>query len=206
MGHGSKRRRKADRGNRFAQLPGRPRPRNQHPNPALPPRRSFRPDLADLALERRNLLTISNFHASIAPQTLYPANGQYLPVFVTGSYHVTGNRPAQANYQVVDEYRLDQPQANVASHAVPNKPGDYVFAFKTYLQARVASSDTNGRLYTIAVAVTEPNDSTGTTFGIWVPPAGYKPPKPVPHASVATQLSSRGHYPAVQTRPAHRSH
>jgi hypothetical protein len=191
MGHGSKRRRKTCGATGNAGRPVQPRPRRH--TAGLKPRRRLAPDLAALTLERRELLTITDFHAAIAPQILFPPNGESLPVFVTGSYRVgTKHNPAQANFQVVDEYRLVQPQGNVKSRAVPNKPGVFAFSFKTYLQARVASSDSNGRLYTMVVAVTETNDSAGRTFGIWVPPAGFHPPKSVPHAKTAARLSSRG--------------
>jgi hypothetical protein len=152
------------------------------------------PNLNDLLLERREVLTLIAFHATVTPQILFPPNGVSRTVFVTGDYRDTDTKsPAQANYQVVDEYRIDQPIAKVASHAVPGQPGFYTFAFKTHLQAQVASSDSNGRLYTMALAVTDSSGSVGQSFGIWVPPAGYHPPKPKPHAQTANALSQRGH-------------
>ncbi len=158
------------------------------------PVRSCRPNLAGLALERRELLTISDFKVAINPQIIYPPNSQYVPITVTGSYKVGPHQGAAlANFLVVDEYRLDMPHGDVKSHPVPDEVGRYTFSFQTHLQARVAGGDSDGRLYTIAVSARQPDNAAGQSFGIWVPPQGYHPPKTaVPQAHTALVLSQRG--------------
>ena len=160
------------------------------------PVRKFKPDLAGLALERRELLTITDFKVALSPQILTPPNSQYVPITVTGSYKVGPHQgPARVNFQVVDEYRLVMPYGDVHSHAVPNEVGRYTFSFQTNVQARVAGADSNGRLYTICVAAGQPDNSVGNSYGIWVPPAGYhgnSTKAAVPQARSALVLSQRG--------------
>jgi len=166
-------------------------PRRRHERGPI---RGLKPDLGELALERRELLTITEFKVSLSPQILYPPNSQYVPISVSGSYKVGPHQgPALANFQVVDEYRLDMPYGDVKSHPVPNQAGRYTFSFQTFLQARVAGGDSNGRLYTIAVSARQSDNAVGNSYGIWVPPAGYRGSTTVvPHAHSALMLAQRG--------------
>ena len=169
-----------------------PAPRHLRPADRVS-RRFLTSEFSALTLEARQLLTVSALKATLIPQIVYPVTGQYVPITIAGSYRTGPNDPpAQANFQVVDEYREVQPHGNVKSFPVPGSPGLYTFSFRTYLQSEVASGDSDGRLYTVAMSARQSNNSVGNSYGIWIPPQGYHPTTVVPQAHNALKLSNRG--------------
>jgi hypothetical protein len=101
---------------------------------------------------------------------VFPPNGRFVPITVVGSVSVRPRGAAPiVNFQVVDEYRLNQPSGRVKIVAVPNSPGHFQFKFKVRLPASVAASDKSGRQYFLTVAARDTNGSAGRVFPIIVP-------------------------------------
>src|SRR3954451_15250170 len=98
-------------------------------------------------LDSRELPTlITTLTATLAPALLFPPNGRFVPVTVTGTvqeFNFAGGRltqlapsqiktPPTTNIQVVDEYRRVEPHGRIA---LTPRAKDYTFTFTTYLQA-----------------------------------------------------------------------
>jgi hypothetical protein len=135
-----------------------PTRRNRHCVPRLTP------------LEPRELLTITGFTASSKPHYLVPPNGRYVPITVVGTVDVREqNVSPSVNFQVVDEYRKNQPRANVRTQLISTSPRRFQFAFTVRLPASVASADVSGRQFYIIVAARDPNGSAGKALSVVVP-------------------------------------
>jgi hypothetical protein len=119
-------------------------------------------------LERRELPAITALHVTAAPMILTPPQGQYVKVLVKGElFNNSKNSLPQLRYQVTDEYRQIQPAGPVV--LTPLGGGRFSFQFRVALQARVASADTQGRLYFMAVIGEDANGSLGRTLHFLVP-------------------------------------
>lgn len=85
----------------------------------------------------------------VSPRILWPPNGQMVPVKVSGTITDTGSgiKPGSAEYTVMDEYHLIQPQGKVTLDAAGN------YSFTVMLRASRESSDLDGRRYNLRVNV-----------------------------------------------------
>jgi len=106
---------------------------------------------------------------SANPMTLWPPNGQMVPVTVSGMMtdHEpggTGVNPSTAAYAVTDEYGQMQPSGSVPLGS------DSSYSFVSQLQASRHGNDTDGRQYIITVTA---QDNAGNTrsaaTGVTVP-------------------------------------
>lgn len=127
--------------------------------------RPFRPGV--LALETRELATITALDVRAFPRVLTPPNGRFAPITVIGELFETRAHPPAARFQVVDEYRQVQPKGRI--NLVNLGGGRFGFAFQFRLQASVATSDKPGRLYFISIAATDFDGSLGKTLHVLVP-------------------------------------
>ncbi len=143
------------------------------------PRPSTRPLKAEVAaLESRTLQTfvITALHAQ--PEFIYPPNGRFVEVQVTGKaieYHFNGRKaifedmpgPKQGNFQVTDEFAQIEPQGPVTPiHTTDN---NFVFSFTTELQAKASKTYARGRRYYISVGLKDTDGWGGKTVAVWVP-------------------------------------
>jgi hypothetical protein len=162
------------------------------PDPAPKPRRRAAPQLDQL--ESRQLM-IFGVKATIVPAPIWPPNNQYIPVTISGTFiefTTVGNKqvvkklPGQkrANFQVIDEYRQDEPFGPIAM--VDQGDGTYTFSVTTHLQARRAEEFIAGRRYEIILGAKDSDGWGGRVFHVQVPhslqdrgPAPIQPrPKP----------------------------
>ena len=159
-------------------------------------RRRCTPEVSPL--ERRDLAVV-NVTAQVHPATLFPPDGRFEQVVVTGTvseFVVEGTKvvklkpsqikvPPHANAFVVDEYRRIQPYHNLV--LVP--AGDH-YTFKTtfLLQASRANGLPAGRRYWVTAAAGDNDGFRGQTLAVQVPhsltqrgqPPQVPPKKPVP--------------------------
>jgi hypothetical protein len=79
------------------------------------------------------------------PETLWPPNGQLVPITITGTITDVGSGvdPDTAVFAVMDAYGSPQPR----DHITLGKDGSYTCTL--HLQASRKGNDTNGRQYTI---------------------------------------------------------
>jgi hypothetical protein len=91
--------------------------------------------------------------ATASKTSLWPPNGQRVPVTVSGTIvDNAGGSGVDLNtvdYTVVDEYGLYQPSASVTSVTLAQ---DGSYAFTVYLPASRPDTDQNGRTFTICVS------------------------------------------------------
>lgn len=130
------------------------------------------------ALEGRSLLSFSMNSLTAVPNTLWPPNGRYVPVVVSGTlqeFTVVGNKqvfkalngPKAANFFVVDEYQRDEPSAPIRLTDLGQ--GKFSFSFTINLQASRATEYAAGRRYYITVAAKDVDGWTGKTIPVQVP-------------------------------------
>lgn len=83
----------------------------------------------------------------VSPRVLWPPNGQMVPVKVSGTITDAGSgiKPGSAEYTVMDEYHLIQPQGKVTLDAAGN------YSFTVMLRASRESYDLDGRRYNLRV-------------------------------------------------------
>ena len=151
---------------------------------------------------------------SATPNVLWPPNGKFVTVTVSGTATdtLTGINPASLSFHVVDEYGAVQPSGPVTVTSVQGPTafgGDTLvrFSFQVQLQARRHGYDFDGRQYTIVVdgwdragnpgesstVVTVPHDM-GNHFG--------RPERGVRRVGQGPLPGSPTHF--VRNRPFHR--
>jgi hypothetical protein len=137
-------------------------PHKTRPARAKPRRRAV-PELTPL--EDRMLLYFS-VEATAVPSTLWPPNGRFVPVTISGTlreFSIQGNKPIfqklggpkKANFQVVDEYRRDEPQGPI--QMVDAGGGKYTFSVTVNLEAERADEFAAGRRYYVVVGARDVN-------------------------------------------------
>lgn len=138
--------------------------------------RRLTPEVAPL--EGRALMAFATVSATAVPSTLWPPNGRYVPVEVSGEFAefvVVNNKqvfknlpgPKQANLTVVDEYHKDEPYGPV--HLTYEGDGKYSYSFVIYLQASRSTEFAAGRRYYITVAAKDRDGWNGKTIPVQVP-------------------------------------
>ncbi len=148
--------------------PGRKRPK-------IDRARRLAPQVAPL--EDRQLLYFS-VAATAVPSVIWPPNGRYVPVVVSGTFkefalvnskqvfeNLSG--PKVANFQVVDEYHRDEPAGPI--QMIDEGHGQYGFSFTINLQAERANEYVAGRRYYVIVAANDVNGWAGETVPVQVP-------------------------------------
>jgi hypothetical protein len=129
-------------------------------------------------LEDRMLMYFSPSTATAVPKTLWPPNGRYVPVVLSGTFReftVINNKtifellpgPKQARFMVVDEYHLDEPSGPV--HLTNLGHGNFSYSFTIHLQASRANQFPAGRRYYITVGAADNNGWSGQTIPVQVP-------------------------------------
>jgi FG-GAP-like repeat len=95
---------------------------------------------------------------SVTPKSLWPPNGELVPVIVSGKITDTGTGCAlkSAAYDVKDEYGKLQPSGPV----IVGIGG--VYSFTAWLQASRSGTDLDGRLYTVTVTASNNAGKTGS--------------------------------------------
>lgn len=139
------------------------------------------------ALEDRRLLTFSiNVNSIVVqPHILWPPNGQYVPVQISGTaveFHYNGHTAPQVDlpgpkigqYHVTDQYRQNNLSAvfPITHVSGPN----FSFSFTVYLQAKRSTSFATGRHYFVAIGLSDSDGWAGHTVTVWVPknlPPGF---------------------------------
>jgi hypothetical protein len=101
---------------------------------------------------------------SITPTSLWPPNGQMVPVTVSGTITDTGCTITSAAYAVTDEYGQVQPSGPVTL----GTGGAYFLTVG--LQASRLGNDLDGRLYTITVSARNNVSNTGSQAGTVIVP------------------------------------
>jgi hypothetical protein len=139
----------------------------------------LRPEIAPL--EGRSLLAFIPT-VTATPNLLWPPNGRDVEVIVSGTFKEytivgTGTKahqvfeslpgPKQADYQVVDEYRRDQPRGPV--QLVDQGGGNFTFSFPVFLQASRSTEYAAGRRYYITVGAKDSDSWAGLTVPVQVP-------------------------------------
>jgi glycosidase len=111
-------------------------------------------------------LTPPSVNVSANPSSLWPPNGQFVTVTVSGSLadSLSGVDPTTANYYVADEY-----SASVRSGKVTVGPNG-AFSFTVNLQASRQGNDLDGRHYTITVKAKDYAGNTGSGSTLVVVP------------------------------------
>lgn len=139
-----------------------------------------------VTLEGRRLLSLSVTALEVTPSVLWPPNGRFVPVTVTGkllqfeivtvndkSKVIVRSLPGErrANFQVTDEYRRIEPHGPV--HLVDDGDGKYSFAFTIKLQASRVTEYPAGRRYYITFGAMDrdgwANSPDHTTVAVQVP-------------------------------------
>lgn len=106
--------------------------------------------------------------ATVTPDVLFPPNGRFVPVTVTGQVIETNKRlTPTASFQVIDEYRRVEPSGPITLVRRPD--GNYDYSFTIRLQARRATQYPAGRRYYIIVAASDSEGGTGPTVAVQVP-------------------------------------
>jgi hypothetical protein len=110
---------------------------------------------------------------TVSPNTLWPPNGKFVTVTVTGTAidTLTGVNPSSLSFHVVDEYGMVQPFGPITSTVVANPTalggdGMVQFTFRVQLQARRHGFDFDGRQYTIVVNAMDETGNLGSTTAI----------------------------------------
>lgn len=165
-------------------------------------RRRARPELT--ALEDRMLLYFG-VEATVVPDTLWPPNGRFVPVTVSGTFHefaIEGTKvvykklpgPKKANFQVVDEYRQFEPAGPITM--VDEGGGRFTFSFTIHLQAKRSTEFVAGRRYYITVAARDDDGWGAKTLAVQAPKSlqdrGPGPLQPI-EPRVPTHAQSKGH-------------
>ncbi|MDR3638586.1 MAG: hypothetical protein P4L84_32575 [Isosphaeraceae bacterium] len=147
------------------------------------------------ALEGRQLLTFSIKTVQVTPQVLWPPDGQFVPVQISGTaieFHYNGSRvtfheepgPKIGQFHVTDEYRQNNPTGIFTPvHVTANR---FTFSFTVDLQAKRSTEFPQGRRYYVAIGMEDADGWAGKTVAVWVPkslPPGF--------ASTATAALSR---------------
>jgi len=98
----------------------------------------------------------------VSRSTLWPPNGNMVPVVVGGSITdaLSGVNPSTASFAVVDEYGQIQPTGPVTLHA------GGTFSFTVMLQASRNGNDTDGRHYIINVTAEDYAGNTGSASAV----------------------------------------
>jgi hypothetical protein len=111
-------------------------------------------------------LTAPTVSASASPSSLWPPNGQMVPVTISGSIadSLSGVNPSTAAFAVADEYGAIQPSGPVSLGA----GGSY--SFTVMLQASRKGNDNNGRHFTITVSAKDFAGNTGSASAVVVVP------------------------------------
>jgi hypothetical protein len=163
---------------RFLPRSGRERTPRHRPSP-----RRFQAGVD--ALEGRQLLTFSIKTVQITPQLLWPPNGQYVPVQVSGTaieFHYNGQSvtfneqpgPKVGQFRVTDEYRQNNPTGVFTPvHTTLNQ---FTFSFTVYLQAKRSTEFPQGRRYYVSIGMEDADGWAGVTRAVWVPkslPPGF---------------------------------
>jgi hypothetical protein len=111
--------------------------------------------------------------STVTPNTLWPPNGKFVTVTVTGvaTDTLTGVNPSSLSFHVQDEYGLVQPSGPITSIVAEDPTafgGDGLvrFAFQVQLQARRHGYDFDGRQYTISVDAFDGAGNLGTAATI----------------------------------------
>jgi hypothetical protein len=136
--------------------------------------RSRRAEVEVTPLERRALLSTASISAptstspititeSVSPQTLWPPNGRFVPVTVSGTIkendtHATLN--TMVDYTVTDSETNHKTMGSTAIMVNPTTMVDS-YSFSVSLQARRSGHDFNGRQYTITVTASDSDNNTG---------------------------------------------
>jgi hypothetical protein len=131
-------------------------------------------------LEGRTLLaintgsTVVNVHPAILP----PTDSQYLPVHIYGKIASTRPSGVTAFFFVTDEYRRDEPTANIALGPPVFSNNLYFssFDFTIHLQAKRSTKTPDGRHYDIFVGAKDKDDTDGRTVAVYVPKTFPPPP------------------------------
>lgn len=126
--------------------------------------RACRPAVA--CLEPRELNAIGQVTATVTPRILFPPNGRFVTVSVTGTVIATSTEPKMF-FAVTDEYRQFEPRARI--HPVKVETNKWAFAFTVPLQARASQRVPDGRHYDILVAAGDADNGNGATVGVLVP-------------------------------------
>ena len=140
-----------------------------------PARRRFRrvgsrPEVT--SLEGRQLLTLSptNIVVTATPHTLTPANGQYVPVTVSGTFKESAaNASPSGFFYVTDQYGKIEPRATIPLHRSTTDPTTFDFSFTINLRAQRGSMTYNGRQYDILVGARDAAGAVGKTIAVNVP-------------------------------------
>jgi hypothetical protein len=93
---------------------------------------------------------------STSPVALWPPNGNMVPVTVSGTITDSGCTVTAATYTVIDDYGKVQP-----SGLVTRTPGG-AYSFTVWLEASRLGTDTEGRVYTVAVSASNNASKTGS--------------------------------------------
>lgn len=101
---------------------------------------------------------------SATPKSLWPPNGNMVPVTVSGIAADTGCTIATASYAVKDEYGKVQPRATLTLGT------EGAYSFTIWLQASRTGTDLDGRLYTITVTARNNANETGSQSGVVIVP------------------------------------
>ena len=145
--------------------------------------RQHQPVLEFARLEERALMSFIAAPPTVSQQVLAPTN-RYVPITVSGQFTeyrvVTVNDkpsivfgaqpgPRRANFQVVDQYRQDQPRGPITLHLTNAAGGVFQYSFTFFLQASRKNSDLGGRQYHVIVAAGDKDGWTGKIFTVLVP-------------------------------------
>ena len=132
-------------------------------------------------LESRMLMYFSLTPTSVVPSTLWPPNGRFVPVTVSGSAtefsivgvahpkQVIGQLPGgqKGQFQVVDEYRVIEPSGPMT--LVNEANGHFNYSFTIDLQASRNDKAIAGRRYYITVELHDSDGWFGQTVAVQVP-------------------------------------
>ena len=101
---------------------------------------------------------------AVSRTLLWPPNGAYVPVTVSGIVEDADSSVASATYAVTDEYGLLQPAGTLQPDASGN------FTITVMLEAARRDDDRDGRQYLIVLAARDPAGNTSTrTAQVTVP-------------------------------------
>ena len=100
---------------------------------------------------------------STTPTSLWPPNGEMVPVTVSGRITDSGCSATSASYAVIDEYGEIQPSGPVTLSAA-------AYSFTVLLPASRLGTDLDGRLYTITVSASNNAGKTESQVGAVIVP------------------------------------
>jgi len=112
-------------------------------------------------------MTADVLSITASPQSLWPPNGRFVPVTVSGLIADDDGFPVGANFQVLDEYGAVQPSGPVALQ--DNLNGTFSYGFTVELQARRLGRDRDGRQYTIVVDAFDDHSDDSEATVVTVP-------------------------------------